>query len=103
MVLPLFPMKRLLFPGVLAAACLFGQLDRGSLVGTITDPSNAVIPGVKVLVTQTATGATYETVTNVNGQYGVPNLPVGPYRIVFEAPSFKRLERSGINLNATEI
>jgi hypothetical protein len=61
-----------------------------------------MIPSVKVIVTQAATGATYETVTNMNGQYLIPNLPIGPYRLIFESNSFKKLERSGITLNATE-
>ena len=95
-------MKKLLIAGLVFVASALAQLDRGTLVGTVTDPSSAVIPGVKVIIVQAATGAMYESVTNVNGQYLVPNLPIGPYRITFESPAFKRLERSGVSLNATE-
>ncbi len=74
----------LLLIGCLA---LFAQLDRGSLTGTITDPSGAVIPDAKVTIKNTGTNAIYETRSNVAGQYTMPNLPVGGYEVTFEAPA----------------
>ncbi len=88
---------------LLAGALLQGQLDRGSLTGTVTDPTGGLIPGAKVAVINTATQARYETVSSSSGQYTVPNLPPGPYQIVFEAPGMKQLVRSGIDLSATEV
>ena len=84
------------FPG-------FAQLDRGTLTGTVTDPSGAVVPGVKITVRNTATGATYETVSSAAGQYTQPNLPSGAYQATFAAAGFKTAVRGGIAVGATEV
>ena len=62
-----------------------------------------MIPEAKVTVTNTSNGAAYQTVTSGNGQFTVPKLPPGLYEVTFEAASFKRLVRSGIELGATEV
>src|SRR5262250_726377 len=49
------------------------------IAGTVHDASGAVIPGVEIKVTQTATGAVRTAVSNENGQYVFANLPLGPY------------------------
>ncbi len=84
-------------------ASLQAQLNRGSITGTVTDPTGAVIPRVNIVIQNTATNATYETVANENGQYTVPNLPIGPYQITFEAASFKKLLRGNIELGVTQV
>src|SRR6266536_2005903 len=86
-----------------AIAPVRAQLSRGSLTGVVTDSTAAVIPNAKVTVTNPNTGASWQTFTNANGQYSVPNLPPGPYELTFEAASFKKLVRSGIELGATEV
>src|SRR5215472_8169595 len=92
----------LLFP-LLVSLSLYGQLNRGSITGVVTDSTGAVIPDAKVSVTNISNGASYQANTNANGQFTVPNLPPGPYEVAFEASSFKRLVRSGIELGATEV
>lgn len=79
------------------------QLNRGTITGTVQDPSGAAIPGVKVTIESAATGALTETTTNDYGQYTAPYLPVGAYQLTFEAPAFKRLVRQGVNLGVTEV
>jgi hypothetical protein len=96
-------MKQLLAAGLVPAALGFAQLDRGQIAGTVTDPSGAVVPGVRITVRNAATGAVYETESNENGQYVRPNLPSGPYVVSAEKQGLKRLERSGIMLKPTEI
>ena len=88
---------------VFAALSLLAQMDRGTLTGSITDPSGAVIPAVKVSVRNTATNARYETEAASGGQYTMASLPPGPYEITFAAPSFKKLVRGGIELSATDV
>jgi hypothetical protein len=95
-------MKRLLFV-VLATLAAQAQLNRGSLTGTLTDPTGGVIPEARVTIRNSNTGATYETRTNAAGQYNMPNLPPGAYELTFEAPSFKKLVRSGIELGVTDV
>src|SRR5216684_5841643 len=88
---------------LLHTACLFGQLNRGSLTGVVTDATGSVVPQTRVTIRNTATAATYQTTTNDTGQYIQPNLPAGSYQITFEAASFKTLVRSGVSLGATEV
>jgi len=57
------------------------QSDRSTLTGTITDPSGAVMPGVKVELVNQATGLKYAADTNEFGIYVVPQLPVGRYEM----------------------
>jgi hypothetical protein len=88
---------------ILIAAAAWAQQDRGTFTGTVTDPTGAVIPEVKITVTNIQTNATAESVTNAAGQYTVPNLPVGQYRIRFEAQGFKANVREGITLNVAQV
>jgi hypothetical protein len=64
------------------------QYDNGSLLGTIKDPSGAPISGASVTVTDTATGIATQTRTNGSGDYEVPTLHVGTYRISARAEGF---------------
>src|SRR6266496_2465848 len=80
----------------------YGQLDRGSLTGTVTDPSGSLVPDVKITIRNAANNATYETRTNAAGQYTTPNLPVGNYEVTFQAAAFKKLVRSGVTVRVAE-
>ncbi len=83
--------------------CAFAQQDRGTFVGTVTDPSGAVLPGVKITVVEVNTNFKTELETNEVGQFRVPNLPVGEYKILFEAQGFKSLSRGGLRLSVTSV
>ncbi|MCW5980288.1 MAG: TonB-dependent receptor [Bryobacteraceae bacterium] len=96
-------MKRLTCVFLLAALGAWAQQDRATLTGVVTDPTGAVIPDVKVTVTNTDTNAVYESATNETGQYRVPNLPVGSYRITFEMQGFKSTVREGVMLNVAQV
>lgn len=77
--------------------------DRGTFVGTVLDPSGAAVPDVKVTAIQTATNLRVESATNSVGQYRIPNLPVGSYRLTFESPGFKTAVREGVTLSVTDV
>lgn len=66
--------------------------------GTVLDAAGAVIPGAKVTVIQTATGQIRTTVSNSDGSYVLPNLPVGPYKLEVSGHGFKDYVQSGILL-----
>ncbi len=87
---------------LLGTVCALAQ-DRGTFVGTVTDPSGAAVPNVKVAAIQTATNLRVDTVTNSVGQYRIPNLPVGAYRLSFEAPAFKTAVREGVTLAVADV
>jgi len=67
----------------------FAQVDRGALNGTVSDPQGRVIPGVKVLAVQEATGLHREAVTSAQGTYDIPELPIGTYAVTFTHDGFQ--------------
>ena len=93
------------FPALtlLCASAAFAQLNTGTITGTVTDSSGALVPAVKVAVRNTATNLVRDTVTSSSGVYTVSNLMVGPYEVTFQAPSFKKLVRAGITLDVTQV
>ena len=72
----------------------------GTLTGTVSDPSGAVLPGVTVAVKSVQTGMTQQTTTGTNGDWRIPALPIGTYEVSFELQGFKRLVRDGIIVEA---
>jgi Carboxypeptidase regulatory-like domain len=78
------------------SAATFAQ--QATIVGTVTDPSGAVVPNVTVTVTDTDTGVAHVIPTNNDGQYVSVDLPVGHYQVKAEAKGFKVAERKGIIL-----
>jgi hypothetical protein len=70
--------------------------DGGSLLGTITDPNGATIPGAKVTATETATAVKQTISTDGRGFYSFQSLPVGRYDVQVDASGFKPLRRTGV-------
>ena len=67
---------------LLAAVCLApAQQFRGTLTGRVLDAQEAVVPNVKIVATQVDTGASYDAVTGSEGQYTLPFLAPGVYRV----------------------
>lgn len=71
----------------------------GSIYGTVSDESSAVLPGVAVTVTNLETNESHTTTTNVAGMFGFPQLPVGTYTVRAELSGFKAVSREGIELS----
>jgi len=59
---------------------LFGQAATASISGRVTDASNAAVPGAQVTVKDTATSATQTAITDEQGRYTMPDLPIGSLR-----------------------
>ena len=74
------------------------QETRGSIVGIVSDPQGAAIPGATVVVTNLATNVSVRRTTNASGYYEVLLLQPGSYSVTVEAPGFRRLVRSGLTL-----
>src|SRR3989449_7420396 len=68
------------------------------IAGTVRDESGAIIPGVEIKVTQTATGAVRTTLSNEEGRYVFANLALGPYMLEAKQPGFKSIIQTGIVL-----
>src|ERR1700733_9108661 len=66
--------------------------------GTVTDPTGAVIAKASVISVNEATGVKYTTVSQGDGAYLFPQLPIGTYTIKVAAPGFKEFQATGIIL-----
>ncbi len=64
------------------------QSFRGSIRGTVTDPSGAVIVGAKINVKSSATGFTRDVISLADGSFVVPELPAGEYTVSVSSPGF---------------
>src|SRR2546421_6747345 len=80
------------------ASMSLSQSDRGTITGTVSDPTKAVIPGAGVVATNSETGAKYETISTETGNYALPQLPPGSYALSVELPGFKKYVRQGITV-----
>src|SRR5881628_3980751 len=74
------------------------QVTTAQISGTVKDQSGAVLPGVEITVTQTATAAKRTAVANETGNYVLASLPLGPYMLEAALPGFKTYVQSGIVL-----
>jgi hypothetical protein len=83
---------------VLLGAVAYGQ-GTANIVGTVTDPTGAVVPNAKVTVTNLDNGFVRTTVTNGTGNYAARELPVGHYTIMVEAQGFKSHSETNLTLN----
>jgi len=77
---------------------VLSQVERGTIAGTVRDPSGAATPNVAITVTNVATGVEYKTQTNDSGEFVAPNLIPGEYSITATLTGFKTLQRKGIVL-----
>ena len=82
-------MKRVFAALLFAASLAFAQVDVTSVAGLVTDPTGAAVPGAAVQVVNASTGATINVTTNDRGEYAVPTIPGGAYRISVSKTGFK--------------
>lgn len=74
------------------------QTSSGTIVGTVTDSSGAVVPGASVTITNSATGVVRNVVTGDDGQYLASLLPIGVYSVEASKTGFKKVRISDIEL-----
>src|SRR5262245_62737982 len=83
---------------LITASLAVAQSDRGTLTGTISDATSAVIPGASITAVNGETGAKYETVSTETGNYTLTQVPAGLYQLSVELPGFKKYVRQGITV-----
>src|SRR2546430_15866772 len=74
---------------VLAAVSLMAQTFRGTILGTVTDPSGAVVTGAKLTAKNVNTGLERTTQTSADGIYSIPELPIGTYTVTVSQSGFQ--------------
>jgi hypothetical protein len=86
----------LCFVFALSQRSALGQILYGSLVGTVTDQSGAVVPGAQVTATDVLTGQVRQDTSDASGRYNIANVQPGTYRITVGAKGFKNFEQTNI-------
>ncbi len=81
----------------------FAQAGRGSITGTITDSSGAIVPGAQVVLLNSETGAKQETVTTAGGLYSFISLNPGVYQVSASHSGFASAIRQKINVNVDQV
>jgi hypothetical protein len=88
---------------LLATLSLSAQTFRGTILGTVTDPSGAVVPGAKVMVKNSGTGLERSTETSADGSYALPELPIGTYSVTVTQTGFQTFVVTSVTVDvATE-
>jgi len=82
----------------LAAGIVRGQVTTGTISGTVTDSTGAVLPGANIVILNEETGISRALVTDAAGRYLAPSLSPGRYRVTISQPGFQTEARTGIAL-----
>ena len=86
----------------LVACTLMLAQSTGILVGTVSDISGAVVPGVSIRVTNQGTGQQTAVTSDPEGRFVFPRLPVGSYRLEATRPGFRQFIAEGIRLDSDQ-
>ncbi len=81
----------------LAVIPVVAQVDIGTISGTVVDTSDAVVPGVRMIIQNEGNLTTQEATTNSSGYYIFPSLMVGDYTVIAEMKGFKKFVQTGIH------
>ena len=84
------------------ATAAVAQSVSGTILGTVTDSTGAVVAGAKVTIINEGTGLTRTVVADVNGEYTAPGLPTGHYTITSEMTGFKTVALSNVEVGVDQ-
>jgi Carboxypeptidase regulatory-like domain/TonB dependent receptor len=79
------------------------QVLYGSIVGTVTDQTSAVVPSATIKVTNTSTGLSRQVTADSAGSYSIPNLLEGEYDLSVSASGFKPLTQKGVSVRINNV
>ena len=86
-----------------APATLFAQVDRGGIIGLVTDPGGARVPSALVTVTNLATNQSVTTTTDENGQYAANLLRIGSYSVTVEKQGFQKAIEANVEVGVNQM
>jgi len=81
-----------------SVSAAFAQTTAGRILGTLTDPSGAAVAGANIVITDTQRGTSRTLTSDETGNYTVPDLQPGIYKIRVEAKGFKTVERPSLQI-----
>ncbi|WP_348269884.1 carboxypeptidase-like regulatory domain-containing protein [Edaphobacter paludis] len=89
---------------LLLPAMLHAQLSgKGTIQGTVTDPSGAIVPGATVKIVHNSTHTEHDQQTTGSGFYSVASLDPGVYTVTVTAPGFQAYSQENVNLDALQV
>jgi len=83
---------------LLTSVATFGQSDRGTITGTVSDPAGAIVAGAKVEARSVATSSVHEVASTETGNFTLSQLPAGSYELTVTVAGFKRFVRQNITV-----
>src|SRR5579864_7614630 len=95
-------MRSLYFSVFLAAGAAFAQTDRGTITGTISDSTGAVVANAALEAKNLETGIAYQGATSTTGNYTLAQLPAGVYELSVTVPGFKKYTRQGLTVQVAQ-
>jgi hypothetical protein len=81
---------------------LLAQVDRGSIVGLVTDPAGARVPGAQVTITNLSTNQSASVSTDQSGQYAADLLRIGTYSVTVEKQGFQKAVQSSVDVGVNQ-
>lgn len=87
---------------LLCFGAAYAQSDRGTITGTITDPTGSMIPNASIEAKNMQTGVVYNAASSGTGNYTLAQLPVGVYQLTATTSGFKQFVRTGITVSTAQ-
>ncbi|HYK91226.1 MAG TPA: TonB-dependent receptor [Acidobacteriota bacterium] len=88
---------------LLLPAAIYGQSIFGTILGTVTDESGAIVPGAKIVITNQGENTSRELVTDAQGNFEAVNLKAGTYTVTAGASGFKTFKAIDLQLAARQV
>ena len=95
-----YPVVRLLCFCLLLSAAVFGQGLTSLISGSVLDPTSAAVPGAQITLTNTDTGQVIQTISNDKGEYALPSVAAGNYKLAFAKAGFRTELKEGVAVAA---
>src|SRR5580700_5640185 len=92
-----------LFTGLMVAPLLLAQNPTGTMVGTVRDPSGAVVAGATLEIRNTDTDISRKAVANQRGEFTVPDLAPGPYEVTVIHAGFRTMKQTNVALEMDQV
>src|SRR5205814_5278551 len=85
------------------SSILIAQVDRGNIVGTVSDPSGANVEAAKVAIRNLATDQSVEVTTDTSGAYAANLLRIGTYSVTVERQGFKKAVEPNVEVGVNQV
>jgi hypothetical protein len=88
---------------MVSAHSLPAQVDRGGIVGTISDPTGARVPGAEVVVTNLSTNEAVKLTTDASGNYAANLLRIGTYSVAVSKEGFDKVVKPSVEVGVNQV